>query len=113
MHIRLLINYERSEESQSNQKIKRIFFLTMRNISKVNDHHQLKKIPILNDCMFHIHFTLPHPSGINNLVNDDRLTDLQVLRESKEFQTRIYPSISRFSISILIILNRNVAPNIL
>jgi hypothetical protein len=47
----------------------------MRNISKVNDHHQLKKIPILNDCMFHIHFTLPHPYGIKYLVNDDRLTD--------------------------------------
>src|ERR687886_583799 len=76
MHIRLLINCGGSEESQSNQKIKRIFFLIMRNISKVNDHHQLKKIPILNDCMFHIHFTLPHPYGINYLVNDDRLTDL-------------------------------------
>ena len=36
-----------------------------------------------------------------------------MLRESKEFQTGIYPSISRFSISILIILNRTVAPNVL
>jgi hypothetical protein len=41
------------------------------------------------------------------------LKERRVQRESKEFQTGIYPSISRFSISILIILNRNVSPNFL
>jgi hypothetical protein len=83
----------------------------MGNISKVDNHHQLKIKPTLNNCMFDMHFTLRHPSGINNLVNDDKLTDPGVLIESKEFQTGIYSSISRFSISILIILNRNVAAN--